>query len=138
MRNAIEAFFLLPRLYFELIVQPGFLGGLQFVPAFGTACLAVGLGLSAKFPHKGLLAFLLPAFGSSLLVGALELGARSLVSDIREPLIWGFLVSHLALTGYLVFHLREAWQPATAFGLFSLTYVPFTTVVAMLDNTSFR
>lgn len=138
MKNAVEAFFLLPKFYFELMVQPGFLGGLQFVPVFGTVCLLLGVGLAARNPHPGLLAFLLPALGCGFLAVVLELGGKTLTNDIKEPLIWGFLASHLALIGYLIYRLRDVWQAALALGLFCLTYVLFTTVVAMLDNTSFR
>lgn len=138
MKSALEAFFLLPKFYFELMVQPGFLGRLQFVPVFGTACLVLGLGLAARHPHQGLFAFLLPALGCGLLAFVLELGGKGLTNDIKEPLIWGFLVSHLALIGYLIYRLRDVWQPALAFGLFLLTYVLFTAFVAMLNTTSFR
>lgn len=138
MRSAIEAFLLLPRFYFEMIVQPGFLGAVRLVPLFGTICLVLGLGLAAMTPRRGLLAFLLPVLGCGLLAVVIELGGKSLTNDVKEPLIWSFLLSHLALIGYLVHRLREVWQPALALALFSLTYVLFTTVVASLSNTSFR
>ena len=136
MANAIWLLTALPSWYLGAAMAPFSAGALTIVPAMGLVSLAVGVILGAIGRRRELLWFLALFAASELLVVI----AGAMRGQVRPegPLNAGlllFLGAQLVVSGYLIYRMKGARAPASALGVFSVTYAAAAVFVAGMSFT---
>jgi hypothetical protein len=138
MNNAAWLSLALPEWYFSTILAPLGAGPLSAIPAFGTACLGIGVVLGFAAGERSLFLFLIPAAITELFVaiaGAMR-GLAPYDSHILTVALSLFVGLQIILAIYLVFAMKGARLAATALALFSVTYAMFATFIAGMSITN--
>ncbi|CAN5430882.1 hypothetical protein BH09PSE4_BH09PSE4_20650 [soil metagenome] len=139
MANAIWLLTALPSWYVGAAMAPFSAGALTLVPAMGLFSLAVGVILGAIGRRRELLWFLALVAASELLVvigGAMRGQVRP--NGPEGPLDAGlllFLAAQFVVSGYLIYRIKGARAPASALGVFCVTYAAAAVFVAAMSFT---
>ena len=132
MGNALWLILALPEWFFPSVLMPFAAGPLTLIPALGTVCLAIGIGLGVMKHKPALWLFLIPALFCEALVGIAGLFRGELRGSASEWALVAFLIFQLALCGYLVWRVRGARTAAVPLALFSLTYAMYAAFIASM------
>jgi hypothetical protein len=108
-------------------------GLLTAIPALGTVCLMLGIGLALVRGRRSLLLFLIPLIASEAFVALAGMMRGDFRGETANPILLGFLAAQLIVSAWIVYRCRAALPAALLLAIFSISYALFAAFVAAMS-----